>query len=380
MHDAIVIGVGTMGSAACSELARRGWNVLGLDQYDIPNALASHHGRSRMFRTSYYEHADYVPLLRRALSGWQGLEERTGRRIFHPTGGLYIGPRDGALVGGSLDAARRHGLPHESLNRAELERRFPQLRLPAGFAGMLEAQAGFIVPELAVEAMAGEAAAAGATLKARERVIAWDARDATVEVRTVRGTYAAKRLIITAGPWSGTLAGDAARVTITRQVVGWVTPRLPELFRLGRWPCWAIEQPGGGLFYGFPMRDGETGMKVALHAVGEVVEPDELNRDVVPEDEAGWREGLRRHLPDADGPTSAHAVCMYDNSPDGHFIVDLFPRHANIVVACGFSGHGFKFAPVLGEAIADLAMHGKSSLPIGFLGLARFETRGGRHE
>jgi sarcosine oxidase len=377
VHDAIVIGVGTMGSAACSELARRGWNVLGLDQYDIPNALAAHHGRSRMFRTSYYEHADYVPLLRRALSGWKAIEERTGRCVFYPTGGLYIGPEDGALVRGSLDAARRHGLPHERLDKPELERRFPHLRVPAGFAGTFETDAGFIVPELAVEAMAGEAAAAGAALRTKERVIAWDAQNTGVEVRTDRGTYTAARLIITAGPWSGKLAGAAARVTITRQVVGWVSPRRPELFGLGRWPCWAIERPGGGLLYGFPMTEGEPGMKVALHAVGEVVDPDSLQRDARPEDEAGWREGLRAHFPDADGPTTAHAACMYDNSPDGHFIVDFCPGHANVVMACGFSGHGFKFAPVIGEALADLAMQGTSSLPIGFLGLTRFAPSGG---
>jgi sarcosine oxidase len=371
-YDAIVLGVGTMGSAACLALARRGLRVLGLEQFDIPNAMGSHHGHSRMFRLAYFEHPDYVPLLRRSLEMWTELNAATGLEVFRTTGGVYLGTPDGPTVGDSAAAARRHGLPHEVLDRAELRHRYPAFHVPDDFAALYEPSAGFIRPELAVAAMAGEALRLGADIRGRQSVLDWGAEAGGIQVRTMEGTFEADRLVLAAGAWSGqVIRGLDVPLVVTRQVLGWVWPRRPELFGLGRFPCWAIEAPDGGLYYGFPMFASNPGFKVARHFRGEPTEPDSVDRTPRPSDESSFRPALR-YLPDADGPTLAMTVCMYTNSPDSHFIIDLHPDDPRVALACGFSGHGFKFAPVVGEALADLAMHGRSDLPIGFLGLHPF--------
>lgn len=377
-YDVIVVGVGTMGSAACMSLAARGVRVLGLEQFEVPHSFGAHHGQSRLFRTAYYEHPDYVPLLQRSLALWRELERNTGTGLLHLTGGLYVGPDrpngrgGGELVPRSIEAAKRFGLEHTPLDRAELARRFPALRVPRDFIGVLERDAGFVIPERAVKAMADRAVAAGATVRSREAVLGWSADDRGVEVRTGRGTYRADSLILAGGPWSATLCGNlGVPVTVTRQIMGWVAPRAGA-FELGRWPCWAIEHEDGGLLYGTPVLPWHPGFKASLHKRAAPCDPGSVDRAPAPGDQGTFREGLQRFLPEADGPLLSMAVCMYDNSPDGHFILGHHPKHRNVTVATGFSGHGFKFAPVIGEALADLATLGRSPLPIGFLGLARF--------
>jgi sarcosine oxidase len=380
MYDVIVIGVGTMGAAACESLARRGTRVLGLEQFDIPHSLGAHHGHSRMFRTAYYEHPDYVPLLQRSLQLWRDLEARSRTELLYLTGSLYVGPTTptgrggGELLPRSIEAAQRYHLVHQMLSHGELKRRFPALRVPDNFVGLLERDGGFVVPERAVGAMAARAISHGADLRGREPVLHWDADSSGVRVRTNRGEYSARSAILAGGPWSAKLCrGLGVDITITRQVLGWIQPRLKGLLDLGRFPCWAVEREDGGLYYGFPELPWHPGFKTALHAKSAPCDPDTVNRTATPDDEAEIREGLKRHLPDADGPLLSMGVCMYDNSPDCHFILDRHPIHPNVIVATGFSGHGFKFAPVIGEALADLATTGASHLPIGFLGLDRFQ-------
>lgn len=377
MLNVIVIGVGTMGSSTCMHLARRGCRVLGLDQFNIPSQLASHHGKSRMFRMSYYEHADYVPLLQRSLEQWRALELQSKAGVFHITGGLYIGPEAGDLISGSLASARQHNLAHETLSPNDLARCFPQIRVDPTWIGMLERDAGFVVPELAVSAFADEARKAGAELRAREPVLKWSADSRGVRVETERGVYYAEKLVICSGPWSQkVITGLGITISITRQVLGWVSPREPGLFELGRLPVFAIERDRSSLYYGFPTGPHDRGFKIALHGRGMITDPDRVSREATAADEAEWRAGIRGHFPRADGPTLAQAVCMYDNSPDGHFILDRHPDHENVVIGCGFSGHGFKFAPVIGEILSDLSTHGTTTLPAGFLGLKRFAAQG----
>jgi len=166
-------------------------------------------------------------------------------------------------------------------------------------------------------------------------------------------------------------------LNVTRQVLGWVWPRRPELFELGRWPVWAIDPapPGEfvGVYYGFPMLPNNPGFKIARHFPAEATDPDHVRQEPDATDERSFREGIDRFIPDADGPTLGVRSCVYTNSPDGHFIIDRHPEHAHVTFACGFSGHGFKFVPAMGEALADLAERGETDLPIGFLGLERFE-------
>ena len=370
--DVIVIGVGAMGSSACWHLARRGIRVLGLEQFDIPHALGSSHGQSRMIRLAYYEHPDYVPLLRRAYELWHELEAASGQKLLHLTGGLYMGPPDGEIVAGSLQSARTHGLAHEVLTRDELARQFPQFQLPESYVALHEPQAGFLVPERVISAYAELALRAGAEIHGREPVLDWKQEPGGITVRTARGEYRADKLIVCGGAWSARLLADLdLRLTVTRQVLAWVWPKEPELFALGRLPVWAIDRLDGTIHYGFPMMSDVPGFKLAHHGPATPTDPDRVAREVLPGDQQTFRPVLRAMIPAADGPLLSMKVCLYTNSPDHHFIIDRHPRHDRVTIACGFSGHGFKFASVVGEILADYATAGATRHPAGFLGLRR---------
>jgi sarcosine oxidase len=371
--DVIVVGVGAMGAATCWALARRGVRVLGLDQFDLPHGRGSSHGYSRVTRTAYYEHPDYVPLLRRAHRLWRELEHESGEDIMNLVGGLYLGPPEGPLVGGSLRSARQHGLAHELLDRAALARQYPQFAVPDDWCGVLEPEAGFLRPELAISAFAHCAMKRGAEIHGHETVLSWRADASHVRVTTSRATYEAGRVIFSGGPWSSQLVRDlGVELRVTRQILGWVWPREPNLFQLGTLPIWMIDRLDGSVYYGFPMITHSPGLKLALHAPLQVTDPDRVSRDVLPGDEETFRECLRRFMPSGDGPLLALRTCLYTNTPDGHFIVDRHPQHERALIAAGFSGHGFKFASVIGEVLADLATEGRTNLPVEFLGLQRF--------
>jgi sarcosine oxidase len=371
--DVIVIGVGGMGSVACYQLARRGVRVLGLEQFDIPHDRGSSHGFTRMIRSAYYEHPDYVPLIRRAFEQWRNLERESGAKLLHTTGGLYLGPVDGELVGGSLAASRTHNLPHELLSRDEVLNRFPQFNVPQDWVGLFEHEAGFLIPELAIKTHVDRAIQHGAMIHTSEPVLNWTSSSTGATVTTAKQTYHADQLIFSAGAWSDKLVRDlGVPLVVTRQVMGWVEPLRREPYLLGTLPVWAVDNGDGTIHYGFPVADDALGLKIAHHGPGTATDPDTVSRVPEPQDEQTFRPALRRFLPGADGPLKFMRICMYTNSPDGHFILDRHPVHPRVTIACGFSGHGFKFASVIGEALADLAMKGKSELPIQFLGLSRF--------
>jgi sarcosine oxidase len=376
IYDVIVIGVGAMGSATCCELARRGARVLGLEQFDIPNALGSSHGFSRMIRMCYYEHPDYVPLLRQAYELWRRLENECGQKLLHVTGGVYIGRAGSELVTGSRASAQRHNLAHEFLDREQLSQRFPQFHLPEDYVALYEPMAGWLPPERVVAAFAEQALRRGARLHAHEAVRAWSVDSSGVSVTTDRDAYRAEKLIFCGGPWSGQLLRDLrVELTVTRQVMTWVWPSNPELFEEGRLPVWAVGHDDGTLHYGFPLSrgDGGVGLKLAHHARGAITDPDHVPRDPHADDERGMRDFIKDVIPDADGPMLAQRVCLYTNSRDSHFVIDRHPQHGpSVLLACGFSGHGFKFASVIGDALADLATRGATDLPIDFLSLRRF--------
>jgi sarcosine oxidase len=283
-----------------------------------------------------------------------------------------MGPPDGGLVAGSLRAARQHGLEHDLLDASAIGARFPAFRVPQGWTGVFEPMAGFLLPERVITAQAEAALRAGACLRAREPAIEWESASGGVTVKTPRARYHAARLVICGGAWSSRLLPDlGVTLRVTRQVLGWVWPKRPEEFVLGRFPVWAIGRPDDSLYYGFPMTPGSEapGLKIAWHGTGPETDPDHVNRDPQPGDEETFRSALTQYLPQANGPLLALRTCMYTNSPDHHFIIDRHPQHPNVTIACGFSGHGFKFASVIGELLADLALEGKSSLPAEFLRL-----------
>ena len=374
--DVIVVGVGAMGSSACYHLARRGLRVLGLDQFDIPHALGSSHAGSRMIRLAYYEHPDYVPLLRRAYQLWDELEAVSGQKLLYRTGGIYIGPAGGDLVAGSLRSAREHALAHEQLDWSELRRRFSQFKVHESWSGVYEPEAGFLLPERVVAAYAEAALRASADLRGREAVLDWEQHARGVTVRTARGEYHADRLVFCGGPWTGKVVRDlGVELNVTRQVLAWVWPRDPASFALGRLPVWAIDHLDGSIHYGFPMMNDIPGFKLAHHAPGPFTDPDRVARDVQPGDEGTFRPVLKQMIPGADGPVLSMKVCLYTNTPDHHFIIDRHPAHDRVSIACGFSGHGFKFASVVGEILADLATGSGPRPEAEFLGLRRFRAR-----
>lgn len=353
--DTIVVGVGGMGSAALWQLARRGQSVLGLDRFDLGHGMGSSHGLSRIIRLAYFEHPDYVPLLRRAYELWRETETLAGEQLLYVTGGLDAGPEAGRIVQGSLSACAVHELPHELLSAAEIGTRFPGYRLPEGYAGVYQADAGFVASERAILAYAMLAVEAGAELHGREQVIAIEPTGAGAMVITERGRYRAGKVIVSAGPWIADLLPGMTRLAIAeRQVLGWFQPRDPALFTRDRFPVSNLETDIGQ-FYQFPMW-GIPGFKIGIYNhFREQGHADALSRDPTAIDEAALRMAIQRFFPEADGPTLRLATCLFTNAPDEHFILDALPEHPQIIIASPCSGHGFKFASVIGEILADMA-------------------------
>jgi sarcosine oxidase len=369
--DVIVVGLGAMGTSACYHLARRGVRVLGLERFDIPHNLGSSHGFSRMTRMAYWEHPDYVPLLKSAYRLWHELEIQAGVKLIYVTGGLQIGPTSGEMVSSSLRSAETHGLSHHVLSRDEIRWEYPQFNVPDDFTGLIDNDAGFILCEDAVSAQAVLAMQYGAELHGREAVIDFSSDQHAVKVTTSRGVYEAEKLIFCGGAWTDRLVRDLGiPLRVSRQVLAWVWPKSPELFSTPRLPVWAVEH-SGEIHYGFPMMVRSPGFKLATHSAGETADPDQVNREISSADEQTVRPFLREFLPEADGPLLSMRTCLYTNSPDGNFILDRHPKNDRVLFACGFSGHGFKFAPVIGQALADLAMAGTTLHPVQFLSLNR---------
>ena len=319
-YDGIVVGVGTMGSAACYHLAKRGARVLGLEKFDIPHVQGSSSGFSRAIRCSYHEHPDYVPLVRSAFSLWKDLEAESGQKLMHVTGALYMGPLDGSPVGGALVSARKYNLPFELLDRGELGRRFPQFRVPENYFGMLEQDAGFLLPEKAVAAHALQALRVGAELHGRESVTGWSSDEAGATVVTDRATYHAGHILFCGGAWTDQLIRDlGVPLRVTRQVLTWVWPKVPGLFELGRIPVWTIDHLDGTTHYGFPMMPDNPGLKVAHHFPGKSTDPDAVERSPLPGDEEDIRAVLQKTIPDGDGPFLSLRVCLYHLQPGSPF-------------------------------------------------------------
>jgi sarcosine oxidase len=374
-YDVIVIGLGGMGTAAASELARRGRRVLGLEQFALGHDRGSSHGHTRIIRTAYYEHPCYVPLVRRAFERWYDLEQRQGRRLLTECPCLSIGRPDSELVAGVCQSAQEHGLSVERLSPADLRARFPAFHFGPDYGGVVERAAGFLYVDDCVQACAAEARRLGATLRENEPVVSWRTDGGGVSVQTPAGAYRAARLVLTAGPWAPSLlAGWGARLTVMRQVVFWLGTHDDGLFRRDRFPLFIADTPGGP-FYGLPALD-PNGLKVARHyGAPELPDVSAIERTVRDEDEEPVRRFVREHLPAADGPRRRASVCVYTLTPDRHFVLDVHPDHSTVVLAAGFSGHGFKFAPVVGEILADLAENGRTEWPVEMFRVARFGGR-----
>jgi sarcosine oxidase len=369
--DVAVVGLGAIGSAVLHHLARRGRRVVGIERYYPGHERGSSHGETRIIRLGYFEHPSYVPLVRAALQAWRELEAHSGRKLLDITGVIEIGAADSVLIKGTLDSARQHALTHEVLDGVTLTRRFPAFRVPPEFVAVLQPDGGFLMAEAAIHMFVGLAKAAGAQIRLGETVREVKSRAGSVRLETNRGLIDTGSVVIAAGAWAPSLLPALPVLRATRQVLAWFAPIDRDLFTRDRFPVFLLESPRG-MHYGFPVI-GNSGLKIAKHHhLDETVDPDDHNRVISSEDEAAIRDAIADYLPAANGPLLSTKTCLYTMSPDGDFIVDQMPGEPQIVVASPCSGHGFKFAPVLGAAIADLVTAGTTSYDISRFRVNRF--------
>lgn len=371
-YDVIVIGTGGVGSAAAFHLARRGKRVLGLDRFPPAHDRGSSHGHTRIIRQAYCEHPDYVPLVKRAYALWAELESRRGEQLFHRVGLLEVGPPEGMVIAGVYLSAKQHDLEVETLSAAELQKQFPGYALPEGSEAVFEPQAGYLLVEQCVLAHLEAAQEEGADLRHGLTVTGWQANGDGVTVNTDAGAFTADRLVVTAGAWSHDLLdGLGVELQVLRKPLHWFAAT-QDCYRPEQGGTVFLYELGERIFYGFPQID-DNGVKMAAHHGGPVVaDPLNLDQQLDVAERADVADFAAQCLPgiSSQQPTK-HAVCMYTISPDRHFVVDVHPEFPQVSFAAGLSGHGFKFASVLGEALADLASEGETSLPIGFLGCRR---------
>ena len=361
--DVIIVGLGAMGSAAAYHLARCGKRILGLDRFAPPHAFGSSHGQTRIIREAYFEHPLYVPLVQRAYELWMELERQVGRTLFRATGGLMLGKPDGPVVAGAKRSAKDHSLQHKVFSAAEVRTRFPALQPTDEMLAVWEPRAGILFPETCIEAHLTMARKQGADLRTDEPAVSWEGEGGGVRVVTSKGAYQANQLVLTAGSWIQSLLRDLQLpLVVERQVQFWFEPKLPLQFQPERCPIHVWEHERGRFFYGFPDLGG--GVKVACHHEGEMVSPDSIDREVRAEEVEAMRAVVRQFLPDADGPLRSAVVCMYTNTPDGHFFIDRHPAHPQVLIASPCSGHGFKFSSVMGEVMADLLTDGQTQFDL----------------
>jgi sarcosine oxidase len=353
--DVIVIGGGTMGSGAAWALGKRGVRALVLEQFQHVHALGSHGGKTRIIRQAYAESPDYVPLVQRAEALWLALEEETGTRLLYRTGGLDLAASGYAYARDSLRSVQEHHLPHEWLSAAEIRHRWPAWTIGDEWEACYSPQTGYLVVEPALRALARAAERRGVTLKTDEPACRWRADQRGVEVQTDAATYRADRLIVTAGAWAGTvLSSLGLPLTVLRKVVWWVAVEDPGQYALGRFPIFISEGPEG-IVYGFPIH-GPDGLKIGNHAGGQVTSPESVDRVAHDDELDEIRPFARRALRGVTDRVLDRAVCLYTMTPDRDFIVDRHPELPRVVFAAGFSGHGFKFAPEIGDLLAELAL------------------------
>ncbi len=370
-HDVIVLGTGGVGSAALFHLARRGCRVLGIDRFPGGHDRGSSHGHTRIIRMAYFEHPDYVPLLRRSYELWTALERIQQKQLYYPVGLLEVGPPDGVVIPGVLASARQHNLSIEQIAATEARSRFPGFRIPDGYDVVFETNAGYLLVEECVLAHLDAARQHGAELRIGESVVNWTTTPNGVTVHTDQQTYHSAKLVITAGAWAGKLLADLGiNLQVRRKHLHWYRTSQDHYCPDRGGTCFFYEVPAG-YFYGFPQID-DRGVKVAEHSGGTVIDdPLHDDKSVESHDRERVEAFLAQNMPAVTRQPTDHVVCYYTMSSDEHFIVDRHPQHPHVCFASGLSGHGFKFTSVLGEILAELTLQRSSAQPIEFLSASR---------
>lgn len=375
IYDCIVVGTGAVGSAALYYAAKKGWSVVGLDRFPIAHARGSSHGKTRIIRQAYFEHPNYVPLLKKAYQIWHELEMHCDQCLFERTGLLQVGPSDGPIIGGIRQSAREHGLPIVEFDSKQLGERFPLFHVPCEHVGLFEEVAGFLHVERCVEAMTMAATSIGAELVHGVSVLGWN-RAGDFQVTTDQATFRGKRLIFCPGAWAEELLGEQLKnrgvpLKVIRKHQHWFQLEDDRATLAANCPTFFFETQEG-YFYGFPAIDDEGGVKLAEHSGEDVVtDPLNINRDLDQLDLSRVQHFMHQYFNSPRGVHINHSVCMYTMTADEHFIVDILDNEGLIAVACGMSGHGFKFAPLIGKNLVRL-LEGQREPDMEFLSLGRF--------
>jgi len=370
-YDLIVLGVGGMGASVVAHAAWSGLRTLGLEQYSLPHRRGSSHGFTRILRLGLHEKPTYVPLVMRAVELWKELGEKAGRPMFFQSGSVDVAPPESAIFKGSLAACQKHGIAHEVLDAKETQRRFPGIHPDPEMLTVHQPGSGFVLSDASIEAHLNLALAAGAELHGHETALGWDSQGELYSVQTDRGTYEARALVITTGAWARKLLPNAP-IKAERQVVGWFQPReSPEFFTPARMPAWIVDSPALGHFYGLPIHS-IPGFKLAKFVFGDVVDPGAELIPPQPQEEEVLRVFLRRYFPAADGPVLTLTAMFFENTPDRAFIIDQAPGQPGVWLALGFSGHGYKYAPAIGELMTNLVRKGESPFDLSPFKIARF--------
>jgi sarcosine oxidase len=378
--DVAVIGLGAMGAHAAAALAERGLAVIGIERFGPLHDRGSSHGDTRIIRLAYFEDPCYVPLLRRAYANWRRLEAQSGEDLLTMTGAMEFGRVDGEVVKGVLASAREHDLDIDVMTAADAMRRFPAWRFEPDEAVILEPEGGFLRPERCIMAALKLAGAHGATLHFNERVLGIGPKGQGIEIVSADGRYRARKVVIAAGSYvAGLVPALRGTARPIKQVVGWYAVRDQAAAAVGAMPVFIGEDRDQGTFFGFPAL-GPAGIKLGKHGhFGEEIDPEAANPPVNAADRAIMADFVRRHLPAADPDRLTDAItCRYTMLPQDFFLIDALPADPRIIVASPCSGHGFKFASVIGEILADLAERGTTDLPIAPFSFAALEGRLGR--
>ena len=371
-YDIVVIGLGAHGSAALWHLSRTGKKIAGIDRFHPPHQQGSSHGESRIIRQAYHENPLYVPLVQAAYPLWTELSEIAGRPIYQKSGGLLLGTSSSTVVNGARISAGTHKIPYEFLDATAIRNRFPEFRANEDTVAVYEHEAGILFPEAAISTFLQTAKTNGADIFTGEQVIKIDSTASGIELTTTKAKYRTQKLIVTAGAWLNSLFPELnLPLSIRRQVLFWFADRNKSTLASGSSanhalgssaPIFIWEYAPGELFYGIP--DLGHGLKLGWHHGGRLIDPDELDRQIVDKAEITEMQSMAATHLAIDPVFKKDCVCMYTSTPDEDFIIDLHPQHPNIVIASPCSGHGFKFSAIIGSILADLAQKGQTDFDL----------------
>ena len=357
--DVVVVGCGGVGSSALYQLSKLGLKVAGIDQFSPPHNLGSTHGQTRVIRKAYFEHPDYVPLLERSYDLWRELESDASTKLLIQSGVLEVGPSDGILIRGVKQSASQHNLDIEFPSRHDALSRFRGVEIPEGFEVAYEKEGGYLLVEKCVEAYLSLAKASNAKVFSNTKVLDWKASHSGIKLKTSNGNIESGAMIIAGGPWASTMLGriHGLHLSLVRKYMYWYLNTDQRYMATSGFPVFAFELPDKNtnrLYYGFPQL-GAEGVKVAEHTRGVTIDKPEYNASEFDPYQKETGDFLSRYLPGVSDSLVSAQSCIYTMSHDENFYIDVHPEYGNVAFAAGLSGHGFKFTPVLGEILTNLA-------------------------